>query len=101
MLWYPDSGLFLCHSCKCLQEHEGSGKDTQLVRNQFPLPRAGLSGGEGPWQRGERTSLLYVWMTSVLTAWVTWQSYLGSKAGISSPWEQAYLTAVITAQEKL
>jgi len=33
VLWYPDLGLFLCPSCKWLQGHEGSGKDTQLIRN--------------------------------------------------------------------
>lgn len=27
-----------------------------------PVPSAGLNGGEGPWQRGEWTSILYVWV---------------------------------------
>lgn len=41
----------------------GSGEDTCWSETTSPAPRAGLNGGEGPWQRGEFTSILNVWVS--------------------------------------
>lgn len=97
VLRYPDLGLILHPSCK---GQGGSGEDRAGQKLILSPPPAGLNGNEGPWQRGEQTSILYVWMMSLLTAEINCQRYVGSKTSISSAWEWAHITGVVTAQEE-